>query len=279
VLIGAALAWLYARTLAGLVVEWTSSPDASYGLVMAIAALAVGWQRRRAFMAARDTSASAVPGLAFLIGGLLLYLVGLLGADVFLTRLSLLPVVTGILWLIAGPRAVRVVAAPLVFALVAIPLPALIVNAVTLPLQIVASRLAESTLMLAGVPVFRDGNVLELPSATLEVAEACSGLRSLVSLTGVGVLVAWTVYGRAWKRTALITAALPIAIVMNGFRIAATGIACEVWGRAAASGGWHTFTGWVTFAASVMVLLQLRRVVERRPTAPPISRTGEPLPV
>ncbi len=277
-LIGAALAWLYARTLAGLVVEWTSSPDASYGLVMAIAAIAVGWQRRAAFLAARDAGASATPGLAILIGGLLLYLVGLLGADVFLTRLSLLPVITGILWLLAGRRAVRVVAAPLIFALVAIPLPALIVNAVTLPLQLVASRLAESTLMLAGVPVFRDGNLLELPSATLEVAEACSGLRSLVSLTGVAVLVAWTVYGRAWRRTTLVAAAVPIAIVMNGFRIAATGIACEIWGRVAASGGWHTFTGWVTFAASVVVLLQMRRVVERHPDARAITRTEEPIP-
>jgi exosortase len=146
----------------------------------------------------------------------------------------------------------------LIFLLMAVPLPTLVVNAVTLPLQLTASRIAEQMLATVGVAVFRDGNVLELPSASLEVAEACSGLRSAVSLGAMSVLLAWT--QPSWpRRAALVLAALPVAIVMNGLRITATALACEAWGAEAATGAWHTLTGWLTFVASVIVLVMLQR--------------------
>jgi exosortase len=171
-------------------------------------------------------------------------------------------VLTGAIWFLAGTRAVRTIAAPLVFLFMAIPLPALVVNAVTLPLQLAASRIGEATLTAAGVAVFRDGNLLELPSTTLEVAEACSGLRSILSLAAISGLLAWT--EPSWpRRVTLVAAGLPIAIVMNGLRIAATGLACEAWGPRAASGPWHTFSGWVTFLVSVFVLVRLERAMTK----------------
>lgn len=258
-LLALSLTWLYATALRGLVVEWLSSADASYGVVLAAVALAVFWRRRAVLTRERDADAASAPGAAALAFGLLIYLTGQLGADVFVTRVSFVFVLAGLLWFLVGARAVRTTAAPLVFLLIAIPLPALIVNAVTLPLQLVASRLGEATLSAAGVAVFRDGNLLELPSTTLEVAEACSGLRSIVSLAAIGGLLAWT--ERRWPRRALlVVATLPIAIVMNGLRIAATGLACETWGARAASGPWHTFSGWVTFLVSVLALIALQRV-------------------
>lgn len=257
-LLGLSLTWLYASALTGLVIQWLSSADASYGIVLAAVALAVFWRRRAAVSPPRDAAAAA-PGAAVLAGGLFLYLIGQLGADVFVTRVSFVVVLTGLLWFLAGARAVRTMAAPLAFLLIAIPLPTLIVNTVTLPLQLVASRLGEATLSAAGVAVFRDGNLLELPSTTLEVAEACSGLRSIVSLAAIGGLLAWT--ERGWPRRALLVAAtLPIAMVMNGLRIAATGLACETWGPRAAAGSWHTFSGWLTFLVSVAALIALQRV-------------------
>jgi exosortase len=165
---------------------------------------------------------------------------------------------------------VRVVAAPLVFLLLAVPLPTLLVNTITLPMQLVASRVAESALTLAAVPVFRDGNVLMLPSTTLEVAEACSGLRSLVSLGAVAAVLAWAGERCAWRRAVLLLLAVPVAIAMNGLRIAATAIACETWGPQVASGGWHTFTGWITFVVSILVL---RAAQAFRPA---IAREGAP---
>jgi exosortase len=255
------LAALYARAMAGLVHEWTSSPDASYGLILVVIAFAIAWQRRRQFARAADAHARSYAGLVVLLIGLAVYLVGLLGADLFLTRMSFVAVLGGALWFLAGARAVRMMAVPLVFLLVAIPLPSLVVNTVTLPLQFVASDIAESALTLASVPVFRDGNVLMLPSTTLEVAEACSGLRSLVSLGAIGAVLAWAGERSTWRRAVLVLLTVPIAIVMNGLRIAATGVACETWGPQLASSGWHTFTGWITFVVSTFVLVQAGRAM------------------
>ena len=262
ILLALSIGWLYAGVVSGLVAEWASSPDASYGIVLASVALVVAWRRREAFARAFDPAGAAFPGAAMLLTGLCLRLAGQLGADLFLTRMSFLLVVTGAVWLLAGWRALRTIAAPLVFLAIAVPLPALVVNAITLPLQLIASRVAEASLTTMGVAVFRDGNVLELPSTALEVAEACSGLRSIVSLAAIGALLAWTDPSFP-RRLAIVAASLPIAIVMNGFRIAATGLACEAWGPNAASGSWHTFTGWVTFLIAVFVLVQLQRLMAR----------------
>ena len=269
-----AIAWLYAGTMEGLGREWLSSPDASYGLVLAGVALLLLWQRRgQIAAAARSSTASRFPAAGFgvLLAGLLLYLVGQLGADVFVTRVSLVIVIAGALWSVAGGGAARMAAAPLVFLLLAVPLPALVVNTITLPLQLTASRIAEATLVASGIPVFRDGNVLELPSATLQVAEACSGLRSLVSLVAIAVILAWATPARTrLARATIVVAAVPVAIVMNGFRIAGIGLACEAWGPRMATGGWHTFSGWVTFLASALVLIAIQRIV-----APDVSAAAE----
>ena len=276
-----AIAWLYAGTMEGLGREWLSSPDASYGLVLAGVALLLLWQRRgQIAAAARSSTGSRFPAAGFgvLLAGLLLYLMGQLGADVFITRVSLVIVIAGALWSVAGGSAARMAAAPLVFLLLAVPLPALVVNTITLPLQLTASRIAEATLVASGIPVFRDGNVLELPSASLEVAQACSGLRSLVSLTAIAGLLAWAATARTPTRgsklslfgrgAAIVAIAIPIAILMNGLRIAAVGILCEVWDPRVTSGGWHTFTGWITFVASIVVLMEVQRALAPRPAAP-----------
>ncbi len=262
VLIAIATASLYGTTLAALGTEWMSSADASYGVVVFAVAVVVAWQRRGAVArAAANARGSRLAGLVVLSAGLLLFLAGALGADIFTTRVSFVVLLTGAIWYLAGGAATRVLAAPLLFLLMAIPLPALIVNAITLPLQLVASRLAEGVLAVASVPVFRDGNLLVLPSATLEVEQACSGLRSLVSLGALAVVLAWAAERRAGRRLAIVTAALPIAIVANGLRIAVTGLAVEAWGPQAASGAWHTLTGWLTFVVAVAALIGTQRAI------------------
>jgi exosortase len=264
--------WLFGSTWQGLGAEWASSPDSSYGLVLAIAAAVVLLQRRNVFPKVAEPSASPIGGSLVLCAGLGLYLIGVLGADIFLTRVSSVVVLAGLVQLLAGPRVLRAALAPLTFLLIAIPLPALIVNAITLPLQLVASRIAETSLMATGVPVYRDGNLLLLPSVTLEVADACSGLRSLISLIAIGAVVAWAEHRTPGRRVAVIASAVPIAIVMNGLRIAVTGAACEWISPRAAAGGWHTFEGWITFVASVAVLMAGSSMVRRRDPAPaPLS--------
>jgi len=259
-LVAASVFWLYAATLRGLVIEWLSSADASYGIVLAAVALVVLWRRREAFILASRTAGSPLPGGAALLAGLAVYLVGQLGADVFLTRVSFVLVLTGAVWCLAGTSAIRTVAAPLVFLLMAIPLPALLMNAVTLPLQLVASRIGEATLTAAGVAVFRDGNLLELPSTTLEVANACSGLRSIVSLAAIGGLLAWT--ESSWpRRVALVAATVPVAIVANGARVAGTGIAATWISPSTAEGFFHEFSGWVVFVVAFALMLGIQRLI------------------
>lgn len=258
------LSWVYGRTALHLVREWTSSADASYGVVLAAVALGVVWRRRAEVVRAATGAKPRNSGLVLLLCALLLGLTGRLAADVFLTRVSLVCVLAGILAYSAGPAALRTLTAPFVFLLLAIPLPALIVNAITLPMQLVASRIAELSLAAMAVPVYREGNLLMLPSSTLEVAEACSGLRSLVSLAAVGVVLAWTLDRRPARRVALVLAAVPVAVFMNGLRIAATGVAVEQWGAGAGKGAWHELTGWLTFVGSMAVLVGVRRLLSMR---------------
>lgn len=263
--LAAAVALLYAQPVASLAVEWASNPDASHGPILVAVALAVAWSRRRQLFSSADPGSprDGIMPLVVFTAGLLTYLIGELAADVFLTRVSLLVVLAGAIWYVAGRRSLRSAAAPLVFVALALPLPAILVNTITLPLQLVASRIAAALLTAAHVPVFREGNVLTLPSGTLQVAEACSGLRSAISLGALGVLLAWASDAPAWRRVALVAMTVPIAIALNGVRIAAAGMAVEQWGSAAARGGWHTLTGWLTFVASLGVLLIVYRTFAR----------------
>jgi exosortase len=257
----ATIGWLYAATGTALVSEWLSSADDSYGIALVAVALVLVWHRQTLFLSRRNPSSPPAIGITTLLCGLMLYITGMLGADVFLTRVSSVIVMAGTMCFLAGPAATRVMAAPLIFTLLAIPPPALIVTTMTLPLQFVASRIAETTLMVAGVPVVRDGNLLRLPSATLEIAQACSGLRSLSSLTAIAVLLSWATASSWTRRAIVVAAAVPVAVFVNGLRVALTGLACEVWGRAAAADPWHTLTGWLTFATSVALLLSVQRLV------------------
>jgi len=136
-ILAALIAVLYAGQMTGLASEWASSPDASYGAALACVAVVIAWQRRQSLALAINPNAPPLAGFVVLIVGLAVYLAGSLGADLFLTRASLVVVLAGLTWYLAGGRAVRVMTAPLLFLLLAIPLPALVVNAVTLPLQLV----------------------------------------------------------------------------------------------------------------------------------------------
>lgn len=260
---GVLVVWLYGSTLQGLGTEWMSSPDSSYGGILVAIAAATLWGRRRLIASSAANAQGFLPGVLLLVAGLCAFLVGRFGADVFVTRVSFVLVLAGLIWAVGGTTAARVSAAPLFLLLIAMPLPAIVVNAITLPMQLVASRMAEWMLTAAQIPVFRDGNVLELQSTSLEVAEACSGLRSLISLTAIGCLVAWATERTLFRRLAVIVSAVPIALALNAVRIAATGAACEVWGPAAAAGGWHTFAGWLTFVVAVICLTRVQRALPR----------------
>ena len=205
--------------------------------------------------------------------GLVFYLAGIFAADLFTTRASFVIVLGGLTWFLWGTRPALAMLTPFVFLLLAIPLPDLVVTTLTSSLQTVAARSAEGIISLTGTAVFRDGNVLELPRTTLQIAEACSGLRSVVSLASIGVLLAWATPGTMFRRAILIALTVPISVLANGFRVAGTGIASETWGPAMTRDPWHTIAGWCTFVVSLGVLWSIRWALMGEP--PPVRTLQE----
>jgi exosortase len=138
-----------------------------------------------------------------------------------------------------------------------IPIPAVLLNQITFPLQLLASRLASAVLPLFSVPVLREGNIIHLPAMPLEVAEACSGIRSLLSLVTLAVIYGYFLDSKTWRRCLLVIAAVPIAVVANALRIVGTGLAVQYWNPDRALGFFHEFSGWVIFVVSLVLLLTL----------------------
>jgi len=250
--LGLVLAWAYGSVLAGLVAQWTSDDNYSHGFLVIPFAAYLAWQRR-SHIAKADSRPSAI-GLALLAGSAVAFVAGQLGAELFLTRLSLVGTLAGSIGWVFGAHRLRVLALPLLFLLFMIPLPAIVFNHIALPLQFVASSAGETMIRAAGIPVLREGNVLQLPSGDLEVVQACSGIRSLVSLAMVGVAISCLRGNGRWAILFSALVATPIAIGVNAVRIAGTGIASTWVGPAAAEGFFHALTGVTLFALATLVL-------------------------
>ena len=259
----AAVVWLYGDVLSSLVRQWASDDNYSHGFFIIPLAIYCGWQRRD--LLSRTPAQPHAAGLVLILIGLLTFAAGSLAAELFLTRLSIVVVAAGTILFLWGPAHLRLLAFPLALLPLMIPLPALIFNQIAFPLQLVASRLGETTLAAAGIPVLRDGNVLELPNITLAVAEACSGIRSLISLITLAIVLAYFTERRPMGRAVIILSAVPIAIVANAFRVAGTGFTSHWLGPRLAEGFFHGFSGWLVFAVAFAGLLATQRVVRRIP--------------
>ena len=264
----AAAIGLYAPVLAGLVRQWWIEPASSHGLLLVIVAGFVVYRRW--------PQLSALPfeprdvGFAVVTAGLLMFAAGTITGDVFILRMSLPLVIAGATLVLGGARHLRYLAAPLGLLLLAIPLPAVIVTHATMPLQLIASQVAAGVLQACQVSVVRQGNLLMLDRVTLEVADVCSGLRSLVSLIAVTAVCA-AFFSMSVRRVVLLmAAAIPVAIVGNGLRVAATGLLSTWIGDAAARGFIHDLTGWVAFMGMCAIIVGLQ-IASRRWT-PVVAR-------
>lgn len=252
---------LYATVVAGIARQWFEDPDTAYGMLLIGASLFVFRRRVPALRSLPfDPSDS---GFVVVVAGLLIYIVGTITGDVFLLRISLPVVVVGSIVALWGVAHARTLLPSLALLALAIPLPAVIVTRLTLPLQLVASQIAAGVLSLAQVPVVRDGNLLTLPNITLEVAQACNGLRSVVSLVAVAAICG-AVIPLSLRRTMLLVAgAIPIAVIGNGLRVAVTGLMTLSMGDRAVSGTVHEVTGFVAFVVMCIVTLLFLRTTQR----------------
>ena len=252
---------VYWQVIRKLVYDWGNDDNYSHGFLIVPLALYFVWERR-AELEAVEMRPSWF-GLVVVVGSLAVLLAGLLGSELFLTRISLVGTVIGILLYLFGWPHVRRLAFPLAFLLLMIPLPAIIFNQITFPLQLLASQAGESAISAAGVPVLREGNLIVLANTTLEVAEACSGIRSLITLITLALVYGYFVDSRTWFRALLVLCAIPIAIVANGSRVAGTGIAAHWFGREVADGFFHEFSGWIVFLIAFAMMLAVHWVLSR----------------
>jgi exosortase len=259
---------LYWEVLVKLVNHWAIDDNYSHGFLIVPVSLYFAWERRASFLAA--TPAPSLLGLVVVLGSIATMLAGMLGAELFLTRISIVGLIAGAVLFIFGWQHLRILAFPIAFLLLMIPLPSIIFNQIAFPLQLVASQFGESTLTMCRIPVLREGNVIVLANTTLEVAEACSGIRSLVSLLTLGIVYGYFTDPRMWVRTTIALMTIPIAIVTNGARVAGTGIAAQYYGPEAATGFFHEFSGWLVFAAAFAILfLVMRTLLLLAPYRPP----------
>jgi exosortase len=267
VMSGLAFAAVFFDVGRSLVADWATDDNYSHGFLVVPVALYLAWERRDALVAA--AARPSMVGLAVIVGSLLLLGAGTLGAEMFLTRVALVGVLGGVVLFVFGWTHLQLLAFPIGFLLLMIPLPALLFNQVALPLQLLASQVGEAGLEAFGVPVLREGNVMILANTTLEVAEACSGIRSLVSLLTLGIVYAYFMDSRLWVRWVLTLSTVPIAVLTNGLRVAGTGLAAHYYGSEAAEGFLHGFSGWMVFVAALALLFGLREAIHRLlPDAP-----------
>jgi exosortase len=269
----AAAVVLYYGVAAALLRDWSTNENYSHGFLIVPLACYFVWERRAA-LAATPLRPSWT-GLLLVVCGVLALAAGTLGAEYFVARVSLLAVVSGAVVFLYGWSHLRLLAFPVAFLLLMIPIPAIVFNQIAFPLQLLASRFGEAALNAASIPVLREGNVIILSNTTLEVAEACSGIRSLISLLTLAIVYGYFAEQSPWKRLTLALASVPVAIAANGVRVAGTGIAAHYVGPEAAQGFFHTFSGWLVFLVAFILLFLVHRLLNALARLLPGHRRGQ----
>jgi exosortase A len=255
------LAVLYFSVIKGLVYDWINMPDFSHGFLIPIVSLYFVYERRKQLSALSPSSNWA--GLGLIIFGILLLLLGNLATEYFTMRFSLLVVLGGILFFLRGREFFKNLLFPLIFLIFMIPIPSILMDRITFPMQLFASKVAAKTLFLIGIPVLREGNVILLANTSLEVAEACSGIRSLISLLALSVAFAYFSRRVTWKRIILVLSTFPIAIIANAARVSGTGVLAHHYGDKVAQGFFHGFSGWILFVVAFVCLFVVGGILSK----------------
>src|SRR5689334_3120349 len=255
---GALLILCYAPILYRMVLQWATDENMGHGFFVPIVAGFIVWQRRATLLNTPVRTNNW--GLVLVVWGACQAVIATLGAELFTARVAFVIALVGVVLYLGGTEWIKVLRFPLLLLLFMIPIPAIIYAALTLKLQMLASELGEVMIGWMGIPVLRAGNTLELPSQTLDIAEACSGIRSLLSLAFLSLIYAYFFDKRIWMRWALLACTIPIAIGANGIRVAVTGWLSEV-NVSLAQGAYHETEGYIVFIVAIAALIILHRAI------------------
>jgi exosortase len=255
---GGLLILCYAPILYRLAVQWATDEDMGHGFLVPIVAGFIAWQRRD-ILAATPRRPNGW-GLALVIFAAIEALAATLGAELFTARLAFIIALFGVILYLGGTQWVKELLFPLLLMLFMIPIPAIIYAQLTLKLQMLAAALGEQFIEWMGIPVLRSGNVLQLPNQSLDVAVACSGIRSLLSLGFLSLIYAYFTDKRVWMRWVLLAATIPIAICANAVRVAVTGLLSQIDPKLA-QGTYHEMEGYIVFVVALIALVIVHRLI------------------
>jgi exosortase len=255
---GTLLVACYAPILYRMANQWATDDNMGHGFFVPFVAGYVVWQKREELAA--TPARTNWWGLVIVIFAGLLSVLATLGVELFTARLSFVVALLGTVLFLGGTRWVKLLSFPLALLLFMIPIPAIIYSSLTLRLQILASELGEILITAMGIPVLREGNTLKLPSQTLDIVDACSGIRSLLSLLFLALVYSFFTDKKVWMRWALLAATIPIAIGANGIRVAVTGLLSEI-DTKLASGGYHEAEGYIVFVVALAALIGVHRLL------------------
>ena len=252
-------AWLYAPIAFPLVRQWWQDPNYTHGLFVPAFFLFLLWKDRARL--AELPLKPAWSGLVIFLLALLTLIVGVISRELFLPRISLLLLMSGMVVFLAGWGYLVAVAFPLAFLILMLPSSTLF-SQISLPLQIVSTKVATLLLRLAGVAAVREGNIILLHTARLGVTEACSGIRFLFSLITLAVIYGYLAESKIGVRVSLALAAAPISVLANALRVAGTGFVMQHWGIERAEGTLHLFSGWLIFLGALVMLFAFHRLAQ-----------------
>ena len=251
---------IYYRVAIKLVHDWYTIPDYSHGFLVPFFALFLLWDKRKTL--SNTPIQQSWRGIPLVVFAIVVLILGVYGVELFTARISFVFLLAGLIWTLFGSRMLRELCFPLLVLILAIPFPTILFNQITFPLQLFASRIASDILPMLGVPVLLEGNVIQLPVMKLEVAEACSGIRSLMSLFTLAVFYGYFLERTTSRRVILVLASVPIAVTANVFRIVGTGLCVQYWDPDKALGFFHEFSGWVMFVISLGCLYLVHRLMQ-----------------
>src|SRR5258705_11450477 len=295
--ITSAVVFAYAIVLLKLTHDWWSDENYSHGLLIPFVIAYIVWLQRDKF-ATESFRPSVFWGGALVLFALFALWAGVAGAELYTQRLSFVLILTGIVIYFWGARLLRLLLVPLGLLVLSIAIPAIIFNQIAFPLQLFASRCAVWSMGLLSIPVLRQGNVIELKplnsleTKKLEVVEACSGIRSLMTLLTLAVVFAYFSHPRSknksrpakitdwlksygfWRSTIIVLSAVPIAILTNAFRVSGTGVLAHYYGTNIADGFFHSFSGWVVYIAAFLLLFAVGWILDRFKPASPDEEDG-----
>ncbi len=252
---------VYFRILNGLYLDWSNDPNYSHGFLVPFISAYFIWQQRERLQQLSAKPANS--GLVLIAFSLFVLMVGIAAQEYFTRRASMVFLLAGIVLFLLGWQWLKSLALPIAFLFFMIPLPYIIYDAMAFPLKLFVAKFSVLALKLMGVVVLREGNIIMFPNTVLEVADACSGLRSLMSLLALGVALAVLTQKRKIAMILLIVLTVPIAVVTNMFRVIGTGYLAQYYGTAAAEGFFHEFAGMGVFLLAMVLLFMTSGVLRK----------------